>query len=499
MKLECNWWWLDGGSTPAAGDTTADGKQVFLIIGDSNADGRGTSIPTVAADTLFLYNGTDLTEITTQTVANNGSYGSPWQQFATNYKSLSSKKTVLVQAGWGGSEFYPNGDNTNWYTSGDLYQPAVDDANACLTYLSLQKLKGIIVCLGINDARGSQTTANIESAIDSLVTRLKADFPDTPIVFEQQGRDETASITARIATVRKKIKNVCLADADCHLMGGLLAMSATGNYDADNLHTNQTGNNYRGDMLSRYFFYDTYSKWAREIISSHFDDISTTRKNLIEDLITAIDYSEVDNLYNFKTTIEQNVYFDWGFLTGHLEVGTLSFTANSYISPVSPNYINTAMNPSSLSNKMTIDDGLMGAKVKTNRIAAGTSAALFGISTANPHRLRVVQTSSSDIAYQFNDNTASTYSDTKLQNDSFYASYRNSGTKGLIKNGVSVASESVATTGIVNLSVYVGSHNNSGTASLTINADLEYFISSKFSTFDYLTFYNEMEALITGW
>jgi len=131
MNIPEKLWWLSatGEAVPDEGDTTDDGKQAFLIIGDSNADGRGVTIPTVAADTLYLYNGVDLTEVTAQTVANNGDYGSPWQQFATNYKSLSTRKTVLIQKGWGGSEFYPNGDNTNWYTSGDLYQPAVDAAN----------------------------------------------------------------------------------------------------------------------------------------------------------------------------------------------------------------------------------------------------------------------------------------------------------------------------------------------------------------------------------
>lgn len=491
-------------------DTDADGKQVFFTIGDSNCDGRGTTLgPTTSAGTTYLWNSTDLTEITTADISNGGAgNGTMWKQFALNYNARTGFKPVFVQEGSGGSNFYPDGDLNNWYSSGgNLYEPAKNEAKACLAYLGLTRLKGIIINLGINDLRAGTTLSNVQLGINSLVARLKADFPGVPIMFFQMGRSETVAFDASSYAIRGYLIDAAKNNINVWLLNGPnTGVGLTGSYNGDLLHYSQQLNNQLGAMVDRFFANkDTYSKWATSIISSMFDDLSSTRKTAIQTFIDAEiangNYWKMEYFGYFKTTVQENCFIDWSF-NGYLFNNTsITFSANSYLSSngTSNHYAYTFM--SGVSNRNASQtDFINGVFVLDNLTASGTSATLFGGGNATS-LLSVGQNTTPAQTWRANDATISTYTtEGSFVDGNFYGTGRNSGTKYLYKNSTQVTSASVASTGTNNTVLpLLGAFNNNGSISSRISAQYQYFVCAPLTTFDLSSFLTNANALVAAW
>jgi hypothetical protein len=148
--------------------------------------------------------------------------------------------------------------------------------------------------------------------------------------------------------------------------------------------------------------------------------------------------------------------------------------------------------------KATQNDGFCGIKVKTNRsTAGGTTRAAIGGGSATSQTV-IGQTNTSTLYYRYNDLTTSTYaSETKLQDNSFYVTGRNSGTKYLYKNGSELANASVASVATFSPFMNAGCINGNGTNSGFIDMDFEYEVGGKYSTVNQTTLYNAMEALVS--
>lgn len=486
-------------------DTTADGKQAVLIIGDSTSAGSNNSTgngPSPAASTAYYYRRTttDIVQITSDIVS--APNGTQYPQMCTDYYNATGKKLVVIPCGSGGSNFSSEGDGNDWSTTGTLYAQAVTDAHNALSLLELAKLKYILIAsLGINDARGAVALSTIQSDISSLISRLQTDFPGVPIMIEQIGRSETASLNARIGSIRGYLKQVCIDNDNVHIIGGLISLFAAGGYGTDNLHPNQTGNNYRGSMYARWMINASYSKWARSIISSHFDELSSLRKNAIANLIdtNTSSYLEHDCLLNFKTTTKNNVFVDWAFMCTPLDSG-FSFTANTSVSTNgSSTYLRTGLVPSMNLLKMGQNDFFSGVKIKTNNTAAGTTAVAFGGADASAG-IFSSQVSTNQLGYRSFDNTTSLYAgETAYASSSEYGTSRSSGNKYLYKNGSQISTASVASVSLLTQGIYVGCNNNNGTAANFHNAEYEYFRACKFSTVSQSTFKAAMDTFLASW
>lgn len=496
-------------------DTTPDGKQVVGIVGDSNADGRGTTIPTVASDTLWLWNGSSIDEITTQSVANAGGgiYGSIWQQYATARKSALSKKTVLVNGGSGGAEFYPNGDNNNWYTSGTLYAAWVTEAKQCLASLELTRMKYIFVNLGLNDIRGvlagsGVTIANITTAIQSLVSRLQSDFPNTPIRFIQVGRDETTGNGQIFYQTRKAIRDVCETNANCHITAdasAYIGVTNAYNADPDDLHYSQAMNDDIGDQLERWEANAAagYSKWANSIISCHYDSITTTLKNKIQAFVNTLgaDYFKMPFFLLLESSDINNFNLNWTFLgfavNQNATRGAVSgrLTTNGTTSQTfSPGYFNSYMDVGGTGQ----NDFRCGVWLGTRTTADGTAAVLFGRTDAGGDIIRVGQASGAGtVTFAANSSANTNGTDTDLVNDTFYSVGRNGTAKELYKGSTLDASATEATSGACEQNINIGLNNNNGTLSLPLNADYRLFFASPYSNFDFSNFVNACVTLLS--
>jgi hypothetical protein len=498
-------WFLGQESVPISSDTTADGKQAFLIIGDSTGAGRTTGGevgPTASAGILYEYNGVDLTQLTTAEVST-ANTGSPWKQFGITYNSNFGNKVVLIAKGSAGSNFYPDGDNNNWYTSGDLYTPAKTAANDCLAFLGITKLKGVFVMLGVNDVRAATTIANIQTGIDSFMTRIQADFPDTPILMILPGTTEVTGNSLLLSQTRDYLIQKAKDNTNVYVVAAGASLRYGGYFDTDTLHYNQNGNNEIGKMFVRWYNNSSYTnKWVRAVISNHFDDLSTNRKNLISTFVTNQinngNYWKLEHLSVHKTTIEANLGIDWSFMGQVQKSGSPVFTANNNVaSDGSSNHILPTTNASVQKIRASQNDGILGQKLKTRVTASGVAAVFYG--GGNATASVTVQQTTTNVAYRYNDNTITTMADASFDNDTLYSVARNGGTKYLIKNTAVAASAVVASTGETAILTVLGALNNNGTIQLRFAGEYEYTFMAKYSDFDLASFYSDIETLIDNW
>lgn len=233
-----------------------------MVIGDSISAGRGDQYgPTPQPGTFQEWNGNTFINVTNTDVST-AIEGSSWPQMAIDLYNATGLRTIISCNGSGGSEWYPNGDTNNWYTSGLLYQNAKNKTKNMLIAKNRSSLDGILLILGVNDARGNQTIANIKIAMESLITRLLTDFPHTKIFVAQIGREEDGD-TPRIIDVRRLIYNtnpdLVYNDGGVHGLGicqryfnivmaydQMPNFTALGYMKSDRLHPNTAGHNAMG-------------------------------------------------------------------------------------------------------------------------------------------------------------------------------------------------------------------------------------------------------------
>ena len=300
-----------GGAAPIVWDnalnTNVNDQQAWLIVGDSIARGTAHQFASVSPDkgpeadyagSVYYYSGA-VTEMPLTDIPG-VIYGSMWPSFGNILYKRTSKKPVFINQGTGGCEFYPNGDNNNWSTSGTLYAPAVTAANNCLAALGTTRLRGIMLCCGINDARAAQTLANIQAAINSLITRLQTDFPGTPIYIINIGREATGTFDARIAAVRGYLED-CTVNFQKVYMAARLEnfLSYYDDISPDLLHLTQEGNeevaHYMGsNLLTNGWIANnplvrSYTTEAQNVFARMPGVLSDTEKNLINDFVNYLE------------------------------------------------------------------------------------------------------------------------------------------------------------------------------------------------------------------
>lgn len=475
-------------------------RDLFLIIGDSNGDGRGSTIPTIPSETLYNWNGSAFDEITTQTVANDGSYGSAWQQMAVNFRNSFGRPVYIVNKCSGGSEFYPNGDNNNWYTSGTLYSPAVTAANAAKTALAITRLS-VIVCLGINDIRGAQTTGNIQTAMASLMTRLNSDFSTPEIYIIMPGRDDITGYNgSRHQVVRRLLMNHA-TDANIHIVAQMLPLANWSLYDVDNLHLTQTGYNLLGAQIARYFIHSSYAKETRSILASFKNDVSAAVKSAINTFVTSFTsfYATVDSFYILVGSDADNKKVDWGLLSAPQFISVTDATAGVTTAGTSSSYIRTNLfHDLQSTTRSTVTDFAEFVKTGTVTTSGATSAFLFGKSQSGVS-LRIYQGGSALNVQAYDAGGDSNGAETKFADNAVYAIARNGTNKMMKKDSSDVISVTVASTGNVNSrDSMIGTINASGTPSATaIQAQFKCYGILQLSDVTWSTFVTNLNTLLT--
>lgn len=505
----------NGGRNYTQVETGPNGEQVFLNIGDSNADGRGTTLgPNTTAGTFYNWNGSGFDEITTTDVSNGGALGTYLKQFAVNYNTRTGYKIHVVQKGSGGSNFYPDGDANNWYTTGDRYVDARTEAREAMVIAGVTKLKAIFITLGVNDNRANTTLSLIQSGVNSLIARLTSDFPNTPIILNQVGRSEVGSPSsgeesfgARLYAIRGYLIDAAKNNTNVYLLSApITGIGLSGSYKADNLHYEQVLNNYIGAQLDRLLMNkDSYSKWAACIMSSMFDDISSGRKTALATFVDAEiangNFWKMEFFAYFKTTVQENCFVDWTFRGYIFNNTSVTFSANNYLSSngTSNHYAYTYYSGINTANA-SATDFINGVFLLDNLTASGTSATLFGGGPTST-LISVGQNTTPAETWRSNDATISTYAtEGSFVDGNFYGTGRNGGTKYLYKNSTQVASASVSVVGGNSTILPVlGAINSNGTITSRISGQYQYLIAAPLTTFDLPSLLTNANALVASW
>lgn len=488
----------DGGTD----DTTADGKQAFAFLGDSwiegsnNTNGPG---PTPTAGTAYQYNGTTVVEIQNADVYNVvAGGGTCMPKFCIDYNTKTGSKAVCIPLGSGGSEFYPNGDNNNWYSSGTRRGVAQTQISGCLTALGLVKLKGAFLSLGINDFRSANNITDIRTGIDSFFLWWTTTYPGIPIYVAQIGFDGSNLHVTKQYQIAERILYNAQLYPDVKMFFNNRSLIGAGGRGADNLHPNQVGQDFMGASAARAAALEGagYSKWTQSILSSWYSDITTTRKNLLETCVTSIgaELFKLESLHWLKVSTANDIFCDLTFLGyGTNSSAVVNLNDNVSTTSGSSHSFITAFNPSVNILRAGQNDVFYVAKIKTN--ASAGSAALFGVSTP----LFRLSQAASGVFGSINSTTALTYeTETTFQSNQSYGIARNGASQIILKNGASVDSDAVASTGLANRQMRNGAIDQ-GTVSSYITCQYEYVLGGKYSTINLSAVLSALNTMAAAW
>lgn len=473
-------------------DETPGGEQLFWWIGDSNADGRGTTVPTVGSNILYNWNGSSYDMITTQAIDNDtdpgDDYGGSYQYFATAYNTTFGKKILLVNSAKGGSAFYADGGD-HWSGSGalDLYQPAKTVVLAALANKGLTKPKGIILNCSINDEIAGTSAANYGTAAQTLLTNLATDFPGVPVLVMIPGGNGSSNLSTSLYTLRRTIIDLIEANANAYpLMTGCQFIE-NAFMNGDNLHYANSGLQMWGNAINRWFINSAITnKWARFVVSSHFDELSANRKTLTANFITTQynngNWFKLEHLGSGRTTAVQNLGFDWTGL-GYMFRTSAGFSANTSISSNgTSSYFTSTFRPDISIRAASPTDFIYGGYLITKSTANGTAGTMTGGSNGTAS-VAIGQTTTASI-YRANDLTNSVGTEAGLAAGNVYSVFRNGTTKGLIKGTTIDASVTQASTGTENLFLRIGANTNNPTINSFFGGTYGFWYAAKYSTFD---------------
>lgn len=493
---------------------------IFGVVGDSNADGRSTTVTTITTGRLYNWVSGSFSAITTQSTANDVStpWGSIWRNFGVEYYNQTGRPVYLINGASGGSNFYPDGDTNNWYTSGTLYGAFTSKMTAALANRGQSRPQGIFVNLGINDARSitsaTESYANFQTGVTSLFTRLTTDYPGVPIYVIVPGRAETPTYSyndSNFYGVRQTVRAAAVTFADvivvCNALTWVSAttMGAGNTYMADGLHYDQGMNDQIGAICARHVNSSIANKWARGVVNARFSDYSgsfaTTLATRITNLVTSGDYFKMEPtvLTVSPSQDERDCLIDITFLSNNVLFGAptvnsdhcLEFNGSSqYMSAI---YIVQWFNQSGAGQ----DNYIAGARLVSRTTSSGVSASLLGRAVGTI-QTRVIQTIVPSVAWYPSRNTAETWSggDTSLQN-AFYAVARNSGTGYLYKDSTQVDSAVSASAGALNATIVTMAHEPGTGVIQFLGGSLGFHMNAAFNL-DLSYTLTQLEAIIAA-
>lgn len=241
---------------------TSNVVDLFIITGQSNAEGRGDSTLSPAAFNGLYITGSTITTPLVDPVGG-ASTGSAWPSFSNEWARRTGRKSAFVEQATGGTALLPDTGGANWSPSGTLRALAVTAANNAITAINASTYtlgtvyfvwgEGETVAANIN---GSTITAALyQTALKALADYFKAQVPSmSQMVVIQLGRDgsPTGGSTGigtggtNVMAIRKAQYDACTENANL-LMGYRGSYSfATSGMQADALHYNQAGYNVMG-------------------------------------------------------------------------------------------------------------------------------------------------------------------------------------------------------------------------------------------------------------
>jgi hypothetical protein len=240
--------------TPLDNDenTNEDDQQVILVLGTSIMNGvaqNSDSGPeTIDLLTRFEFNGTSIVDMVNDVAEANT--GSIWPAFCEEYYRRTSKKLIVSECGAPGSEWYSNGDNTNWSASGTLRATTEAELAAALIAADVEKPRAFIIDGSINDARreSGYNAATLKAAGQDIIDWLQGLHPGVDIWFYNSGGREAGYNDSQTLQTHQVTSELVYENDGVYLIGDFLENAEPPNeyYGADDLHLQQYGNDIWG-------------------------------------------------------------------------------------------------------------------------------------------------------------------------------------------------------------------------------------------------------------
>jgi hypothetical protein len=468
--------------TPA--NTTREGKQVWVYIGDSIAQGTNqgtdTGPPVFYANTVRYWNpgSSDFVSITTNDIGG-ALAGSAWVKFGTDYYKRTGYQIDWVSGGTGGANYFPDGDTNNFYDYVVQWNNVMISVANALAFHGLREVRGVIYLCGINDARASQDQSAINKAIFLLVSKTRKRLNGAQQYFINIGRDENGNGEGqRVQSVRKGIEDVCNYFSDCHIilrLGDLIVDPDIYSDSFADVHPNQFGYDYIGakavkNMLDGGLISNTPRKYTYTSntagIFKRLHGLTEDEKRAIHDFVEYLVSISSWNMDSFVLPLFSqagNCYQDWlrdvnytgGLIKknrGGIEtVGTLGSSINTNFTP-SVDGVNYTQNLASV-----------GCFLLKNNNPTGADHYLFGCRDATRLlHLRYAQ-ATNDKRWIVNAASQGTIATGLFKKNTLYAAVRTtSNSQSMIENYQSIPSV-VASVGLPTRPIYFGSFNDQGT------------------------------------
>ncbi|MDW3058297.1 sialate O-acetylesterase [Vibrio sp. 1978] len=151
-----------------------DAVDLFVVVGQSNAEGRGESYSSPSCPTGLYFNGSDLLRLSDPVGGANS--GSMWPSFANEWHSQTGKRAVIIDYAVGGTTLSNDGE---WSPSGSLRGNAVNGANNAINAIEnsdLYKLENVyfIWLQGESDADNGVSSAIYQSDLEDLAAYFRS-------------------------------------------------------------------------------------------------------------------------------------------------------------------------------------------------------------------------------------------------------------------------------------------------------------------------------------
>lgn len=230
---------------------------LFIVAGQSNAEGRGTSGPTVTGASLE-YTGSTLVAL--EDPVGGADTGSAWPTFANYYEDTTGVPVCISESAKSGAALLlaAEGGSGNWSTSGALFAAAVTKAQNALAALTAAEwtptLRGVIWSQGEREGVAigdSDLKSQYETALTELLTRFEASLGRSLVLFVvQTGRPDSGD-TIRFARVRAGQAGACAVATDRKILAHSDAVNFPDDSKmSDEYHYNQTALNEIGTAVA---------------------------------------------------------------------------------------------------------------------------------------------------------------------------------------------------------------------------------------------------------
>jgi len=231
----------------------------FVIVGQSNAEGRGdASLSPASPNGIYVNSSGDITPLAdpvggASPLGGATIGGSMWPTFSNEWWDLTGNLTAFIERATGGTALIPNQAGSNWSPSGTLRSATVTAVQTAITALEAYPgytLRNVyfLWCQGESDAQainGTTITGAIyKQALKDLATYFKAQIPQmVEMGVIQSGRYSTNGQAAAWAEIRQAQEDACAESSLLRMIYRGSASFLTNGMMVDTVHWNQYGLN----------------------------------------------------------------------------------------------------------------------------------------------------------------------------------------------------------------------------------------------------------------